>query len=895
MASLLVTKLHIPRLRPGTVPRPRLVAWLDAGRERKLTLVSAPAGFGKTTLLSEWIAHTGRPAAWVSLDSGDNDPQRFWSYMIAALQTIPSLREAGVGEAALALLQTSGAAAAGDASPWEVPLTSLINDIAASGQDLMIVLDDYHLIDEQHVHDALLTFLHRLPPSAHLVLSTRADPPWPLARLRAQRFLTELRAEDLRFTLEEATSLLNDVLGLRLSAEDITLLDGRTEGWIAGLQMAGLSLQGHADARGFIQAFSASHRFVLDYLMEEVLNRQPADIQDFLLKTSVLERMTVPLCDAVTGREDGRTILARLERANLFLFPLDDERRWYRYHQLFADLLQALMARGNKDEVAALHLRASAWFSEHGLFAEAVSHALSAGDVGRVATLLERHTLAATDCAELGALLHWLETLPANVVRSRPWLCLTYAWGLAYTGRLAALEPLLEAAERVLAETGGAERDRITGHIAALRAYRSTLSGEAAPAAEYALRGLARLPAEDMMARSMAASALGFAIRRGQAPPAAQAALSEFAASAQTRGAGHLALVFLADLAQLHISAGRLHRAMDVCHEAQALAAAHEQKSGRELPAAGCIYSRMGMVLREWNDLEAALHYGRAAVERCQRWGLVEALADSHAFLALTLQAAGDMEGALAAIREARSVAAGISPWYVAAAEYYEAWVLLAQGDVTAASRLPAMLQGRFADARARLLLAQGQPAEALRLVGPLLEAREKAGAMGAVVPLLAVQALAWQALQSSDQALATITRALALAEPEGYIRTFVDEGPPMLELLQRLRRRGLSEGHEPLLPYVDRLLSAFGPRAPSQVPHPPDSPVPAARLIEPLSERELQVLRLLATDLSTGEIAGQLFVAVSTLRTHSKRIYGKLQAHSRMAAVLRARELGLL
>ncbi len=895
MASLLVTKLHIPRLGPETVPRPRLIESLDAGRGRQLTLVSAPPGFGKTTLLSEWIIHCGCPAAWVSLDRDDNDPVRFWSYVIAALHTTPRLREARVGEAALALLQAPATTVAAP-PPIEAVLTTLINGMAETSERPILVLDDYHLIVEQQIHDTLFWFLDHLSPSVHLVLSTRSDPPWPMARLRAQRQLSELRAEDLRFTLEETASFLNGVIGLRLSAEDIAALDARTEGWIAGLQMAAISMQGREDVPGFIRAFGGGHRFVLGYLVEEVLDRQPAHIQSFLLQTSILERMTAPLCDAVTGRDDSRAILAHLERANLFLVPLDDEHRWYRYHHLFADLLQGLLRQAQPDEVAALHRRASAWHDEHGLFAQAVSHALSAGDVERVASLLEGRTVAATDRIELGALLRWLDTLPAAVVRSRPWLCLTYAWALAYVGRLGAIESLLESVERGRPELQGAERERIAGQVAALRAYRSTLAGEAAAAAEHALRALAHLPREDedMMARSVAAMALSFATRQGQAPPTADSTLAEFAATCRRQGDSHLALTFLADLAQLHISGGRLHMAMDVCREALALAASYEQESGRELPAEGCIYSRMGLVLREWNDLAAAARYGRMAVEKCQRWGLVEALVDSYAFLALTLQSAGDSEGALAAIREAKPLAAGISPWYVTALESYEARILLAQGDVASVTRLGIAREDKPTYIRIRLLLAQGRPDEALRLIEPLLEDRQRAGSKGVVISLLVLQALAWQAQRRIDQALAALERALALAQPEGHVRTFVDEGAPMLELLRELKRRGLGERGRPLSRYVESLLAAFAPGVSSQAAQPPAPPVAPIWPVEPLSERELEVLRLLATDLSTAEIASRLFVAMSTLRTHTKRIYGKLQVHGRMAAVARARELGL-
>ncbi len=498
-SRLLATKLYVPPIRPELVPRPRLIERLKAGLHCKLTLVSAPAGFGKTTLLSECAGRCDWPVAWLSLDKGDNDPTRFWAYFIAALQTIPTLRAAGdrkesrnasgVGEAALAQLHPAGlATAASAAAPasLESALTSLLNDIVAAGPSpFILILDDLHLIAERQIHDGLTFLLEHLPPQLHLVLSSRADPPWPLARLRARCEVAELRAQDLRFTPEEAATFLNNVMHLDLSPEDIAALDARTEGWIAGLQMVAISMQGRKRAQGpqslsgFIKALTGSHRFILDYLVEEVLDQQSPDLQTFLLKTSVLERLTAPLCDAVAGIDDSQAILAHLEQANLFLVPLDDERRWYRYHHLFADLLKVrLEQHSTTQEIASLHHLAGRWYEDNGLIAEAIGHALSAGDVDHVAHLAEHNALAALYQGQVPTVVGWLDALPGEVICSRPWLCIARAWVLASTGRWDAVAVALQDAERAAREASQAEEQRIAAHILALRTYATAIKGD---------------------------------------------------------------------------------------------------------------------------------------------------------------------------------------------------------------------------------------------------------------------------------------------------------------------------------------------------------------------------------------------------------------------------------
>ncbi|MBC8450567.1 MAG: hypothetical protein H8D78_22765 [Chloroflexi bacterium] len=495
ISPLLSTKLYVPPVRPELVPRPRLIERLNAGLHRKLTLVSAPAGFGKTTLLSEWTQQSEFSVAWVSLDRDDSDPARFWAYFIAALQTV----QADVGEGALAVFQSP------QPPPIEAILTTLINEIATLPDPFALVLDDYHLIQAQPIHSALAFLLDHLPPQIHLVIAGRADPPLPLARLRGRGQLTELRETDLRFTLDEAATFLNQVMGLGLSAEDVAALEARTEGWIAGLQMAALSMRGRKDIPGFIAAFTGSHRYILDYLMEEVFQQQSADVQDFLLKTSILERFTAPLCDAIAEREDSHDVLLALERANLFIVPLDESRQWYRYHRLFADLLRhRLQIAGPQDLVPHLHTRASQWYEAEGFAAGAVHHALAGSDWERAATLILDVSETMLKRGELVTLLGWLQALPAEVVRVRPQLCLTYGWALILTGQL-------DAAESYLGQAEGAAQDdaALLGDIVSAQAFIARIRGDDSRTIELSQRALSLLPQDDLSARSIVAVNLG--------------------------------------------------------------------------------------------------------------------------------------------------------------------------------------------------------------------------------------------------------------------------------------------------------------------------------------------------------------------------------------------------
>jgi LuxR family maltose regulon positive regulatory protein len=942
---LLTTKLTIPPTRPELVPRPRLIERLNAGIRGKLTLISAPAGFGKTTLLSEWVGLCGQPIAWVSLEQGDNDPVRFWAYCIAALQrtqarssgttkTAPSEAETveaqtAVGAAALAMLRSARPPST------EAILTTLINDVAAITDDFGLVLDDYHAIDAQSIHAGLAFLLDHLPPQMHVVIASRSDPPLPLARLRTRGQLTELRAADLLFTPDEAATFLNDVMGLGLSAGDVAALETRTEGWIAGLQVAALSMQGRRDVSGFIAAFTGSHRYVLDYLAEEVLQQQPESVQAFLLQTAILDRLSGPLCEAVMGidksanlqicksanqRADdlsicrldnlsGQAMLEYLEDANLFVVPLDDERRWYRYHHLFADLLRSQLRRSQPDLIPTLHRRASAWYEQDGLIGAAVQHALAAGDVERAARLIEGNALAMMDHGELTTVVGWLDALPEAVVRSRPWLCISHAWALTYTGQLDGVEPRLQDAERALAGTGVAGETsarRIAGHVAAMRAYVAASEGEATQAIALGRQALEHLPERDTTARAFAAAVLGSGYRHSGDLAAAADAIAEVIATSRRAGDRHMAILAGCNLAATRMLQGQLHRAAATFREALEVADRLTGRGGHRLPFAGLPLTGLATVLRERNELEEAERLASEGVALSKQWGQAEVLMHGYAELAQVRHVRGDRDGAREAMEDAIRIARDLSTWTAASLRATQARLHLMQGPLASAARwaqesgldandVPGFQRAAEYLVLARVLIAQDRLDPALELLARLLQVVEAAGAMGYVIEALSLQALALHARGDAEQALEALARALSLAEPEDYVRTFVDAGEPMAELLCKAARRGVA------LDYAKRLLeasSADGSRFQVSGSGLGGVPAPARHetaLVEPLSERELEVLRLVAAGLSNREIADELIVAVGTVKKHTHNVFGKLGVRSRTQAILRAKELNLI
>jgi LuxR family maltose regulon positive regulatory protein len=926
---ILSTKLHIPSLRRNLVSRRRLLERLHLGMRRRLTLVSAPAGFGKTTLLAEWIQSLQAVAAppvkvaWVSLDDGDNDPARFSAYLGAALQQA----DEGIGQVDGDAFELAGSFL------QESHLVHLINQVAVLPQTLVLVLDDYHLITSQVIHDAVTFLLDRLPENLRLVLATRADPPLPLPRMRARGHLTELRQSDLRFTAEEAAAFLNNVMGLDLSAKDVTALETRTEGWIAGLQMAALSLQGHssyATARSeFIQAFTGSHRFILDYLVEEVLEHQPPALQEFLLKTSILERLSGPLCDSILGEQEGdglerwdelqppsspipdsQSLLEHLEAVNLFIVPLDNERRWYRYHRLFADLLQQRLQRSQPDSLPALHRRASAWHEQQGLMAAAIDHALAAQDLERAVALIEDNVQATLMRSEVATFLNWVGRLPDEWVRARPTLCFYHAWALLMSGRSADdVESRLQdvAWDRDSPETSGV----MAGRMAAIRAYFSLFQADVDRATEYCHQASELLPESDLFLRSFVVWLLSLAsLADGDMQDGSQT-LKEVARMGQEMGNPLIAVAAVCHQASLQMRQGRLHRAREILEQALELAT---DPRGRRLPIASEALVGLGKLWFQWNDLEAAANYLAESIELARQWSEI---ADFDAYMPLMRirLAQGDVEAARQALETARQIAlkSKITDLDDLVAELQRTYFLISQGDVEGAMRwaeAQGLVPGPSAEPRpaldeaqapitahlrkyehillARLFIVQGRAAEALDLLESLLTQARQLGRTDLTIEIQIMRALAFQTGGDDGQAMAALGEALSLAEPGGYVRIFLDEGEPVAGLLRQAASLGMTPA------YVAKLLAAFSETESAKTAAVP-SPPPAQPLIEPLSAREMEVLRLLAAGLSNPEIADELVISVSTVRSHCKSIYGKLNAHSRLDAVQRAQKLGLI
>ena len=902
---LLATKLHVPRPQPGFVPRPRLVQALGEGLARGRVLVCAPAGSGKTALLADWARGGGRPVAWLGLDGGDNDPARFWRYAVAALDRA----RPGLAERVGPLL--------GPPPPrsFEGLVTGLINKLAVQpGPDeVLLVLDDYHLIDSGPVHESVAFLLENLPLGLHLVVSSRADPPLPLPRLRARGQLAELRAAELRFTTEEAAALLGAAAGPGLPGTAVAALTARTEGWAAGLQLAALSLRGQADPAGFVEAFTGSHRFVLDYLTDEVLDGQPGQVRAFLLETSVLERLSGELCDAVTGRSGSQAMLHHIERAGLFLVPLDEVRGWWRYHHLFADLLRARLEREQPGRMQELHRAAAAWSDEHDLGDDAVRHALAAGDAAWAAQLVEQHVDALLRRSEGVTLRRWLSTLPVAVLRARPRLCLAQGFNAVVSGQVETIEPLLDDAERAFAATGsqppeppvgpaGGVLANVPAGIAFLRAELARLRGDAARAVDWARQALAQLGESDFYLRTLIRANLAVTDwlrgRLGQA----ERSLAEALAERRAAGEGYLATRVCHDLGQVQRAQGNLDAALATYR--QALDIAGEVSS--QPPHLGMAHVGLAEVLYERDELAAALDHATRGVTLCRQLAFTPPLAAGLAILARIRQAQGDAAAALEAMGEAGQV---VSPQVIALLNpvpSQRARLLLAQGDVRAAAQW-AKVAGLGPDDEpdyprergylvlARVLLAQDRPGPALTLLQRLLATAASQGRTDSVIEIQALRALALAARRDHASALGALAEALAPACRQGYVRVFADEGAPMHALLARLSAahrdqrapaRGVHAG------YLAALLRACGEA--DAVPPRRRAAAAVPGMAEQLTARELEILALLAAGTPNPRIAEELVVTLDTVKKHVTHVLGKLGAANRTEAAARARQLGL-
>lgn len=874
--SILKTKIYVPVRHPDTVARPRLLEKLQDALEHKLTLVSAPAGFGKTTILSEWINQCSRPAAWVSLDEGDNDPVRFLSYVIAALQTITGNGGSNSGDSVLTGLQSTRRPDMKDI------LTGMINDITETYPPFILVLDDFHIITSPEINEILVFLLDHLPPQMHLVLSSRADPPWSLARLRVRRQMIELRAQDLRFTINEVTIFLNEVMGLDLSPEEITSLETRTEGWIAGLQMAALSMREKQDVSAFIRSFSGSHHYILDYLMEEVLEQQPREVQDFLLKTAVLERMRASLCEVVTGQKESQALLTHIENANLFLIPLDEKRLWFRYHHLFRDLLMQRMRQDGQGLEAELHRRASRWYREEGLFTEAVNHILAAGDYEQAGDLIEQTGWEAFTRGEMAAILGWMAALPADLIRDRPQLSLLHAWAVAKSGDLDGVELCLQ----------DLVPDCMKGEADAVRAYVAGVKGNVPRAVNLARNALDHLPEDNLFLRAIVTQNLGVAYHWQGDPDSASHYLTQAIHLSRRANQPFQELTAIAILGRAYEMRGSLHRALDIYQEGLEVASGW---GSRPAPFVGMVYVGKARLLYEWNDLASALQDAKKGLKLSKLGGFVAYQIFAYALLSQIYRAMGQVEDAENLLQKGEQLGRGseydlvvalvtelrISRWIdegniAAASRWGEAHTLRSGEDLDAAKEIEQITA-------ARVLLAQGFPEKALVLLDVLLQAARSANRMDSVLKMKILQALAYQAQKKDQDGLSALEHALSLAEPEGYLQIFIDHG----EAMERLLRRAISEG----VPsnYTARLLAAFaGEREESLSPLIP-------KLDEPLTGREIEVLRLVVAGLSNAEIAEELVIALSTVKTHINHIYHKMDVSSRTRAAAKARELDLL
>ncbi|MBX3098647.1 MAG: helix-turn-helix transcriptional regulator [Salinibacterium sp.] len=893
---VLATKLFVPPPRPQAVQRSRLTAKLDDGVRigRKLTLISAPAGFGKTTLLSEWIAATARRdpemrIAWLSLEESDNDPVRFLTYLIAALNHA----EPSVGS--------------GDRDPQlpaEAVLTTLINELTLSSHSVLLVLDDFQLIEDATVRDAVAFLLDHLPSRLHVAIASRSDPLLPVSRIRARGELTELRAADLRFTPDEASDFLTTAMGLTLTREDVAMLETRTEGWIAGLQLAALSMRERSDLPGFISAFAGSNRFVIDYLIEEVLERAPLDVREFLCQTAILDRLSGPLCNAVTGQTDSAEVLESLERANLFVVPLDDHREWYRYHHLFADVLKIRLLPHGSDHISALHGRASEWYESHGLSEDAVHHAFEAADFSRAARVIEATIPGVRKSRQDSTLLGWLDRLPPETINRRPVLTVFSAWSSLVHGAVGSVEPKLAHAEQLLAAFGddgmpahdSEPSDELASLPVTIELYRAAVamaSGDQAGIKTHAQRGLDIAAPDDHLGRGAAAGLLGLASWASGELSAGVAAFE--ASSASLRRAGNLtdALSTTLVISDMLMPLGRLGDTQAAFESA--LAESFEHHSSGQ-PTAD-LHAGLAEVLRERNELFAAteqlaasdaLGEGAFSHEHRYRWFVAMAgvrQAEGRLDAAFDLLTQAEQHYRRGFFPESRPIWARKARIRILQERLTEAMGSVSELGLTGTDELSYLTEfGHIT--LARVLLAQHRaepvdPSPVTALLARLLDSARAGGRNGSALEIFILQSLALEAQGQTALALIPLEHALDLAAPEGFVRVFLDEGAPMLRLLRAAAGAGIRPD------YVRQLNQALRETAGADVSAQPASEV--------LSERELHVLRLLATSMTGPEIARELYVSLNTMRTHTKHIFLKLDVTSRAAAVHRAEVLGLI
>jgi LuxR family maltose regulon positive regulatory protein len=883
-------------LRPSLVSRPRIIAKLNTGLSSKLTLVSAPAGSGKTTLLTSWMHQSGRAKAWLSLDATDNELNRFWTYISAALQSTTLGQK--VGKAATEALQST------PAPPIYAILTQLINELASGATPVTFVLDDYHLIDRQEIHQSLAFFLDHMPASLHLVIASRTDPPLPLARLRVRGQLSEINTADLRFTATEATVFLRDVMGLSITKDEMLELGNRTEGWIAALQIAALSLKGRTDTSVFIRRFQGGHQHLLDYLAEEVLRQQPPAVQQFLLYTAILDRFNVPLSAAVTETTGTRAILQRLERDNLFLVPLDEVHHWYRYHHLFADFLRSHLQATDPDALPELHRRASGWLAKNGFPEAAINHALAGQDYQGAAQLLREMVARGPQRRISAHVYRWLQELPEEVVGQHPALGLAYAWGACRQGQYETAETWLTTVENQLRQVAKAlpphlpsASETMLGEIETVRAVIACFQGDMATAMSRSRLALDRLPADEhvlrgVLANNMAMNIAGTVGDSGDLSAAGQI-YHEAVTAGRASGNTQILAFALTRLGQWQTDQGQLQLAATSFREVLRLKEAAETPfTDTEI---GRAHLGLGELGYQWNQLERAVQHLQTGCELIGP-GNPLMLPAAYATWAFLLQAQDQPDAAANKMSQAVDMARDSNiTWLASNMAAERARLALMQDDLESAVLWADTCGLSVGDEiginqiceyamLARVRLAQRRFMEAGDMLDWLLGFVEPLDLSGRVVEVQLLQALVQQALNHQREAVALLTQAVARAAPQGYIRLFLDEDGQLAHLLDQIKVDDSQVGS-----YLARLRAAF-PGGMAAM-----SSQPAGPLLDPLSDREIEVLRLLVADLTGPEIAAELTVAVSTIRSHMKSIYSKLDVHSRYEAAVRAQELQLL
>lgn len=871
----LLTKLYIPRPRQGTVARPGLWDQLLQGVERKITLITAPAGFGKTTLVSQWLAAGGerRPTvAWVSLEESDNHPGRFWTYVAEAFAPIA----VEVSDAIKSALQ------APEMPAPEVLLYPVINGLLAVEGDLVLVLDDYHVIQSAAIHEAMAFLVDHIPLALHVILMSRGDPPLPLARWRAREDLVEIRAQDLRFTVDEAATFLNGAKGLALAPSLIEVLHERTEGWVTGLQLAALSLKGRGDPAAFVQAFAGSHRYVLDYLIEEVLVHQSSEVERFLLQTSILSRLSGPLCMAVTGMPESQQLLQSLEEADLFIVPLDDERHWFRYHHLFADMLRAHLKHTSAGEMKDLHRKACDWFAQAGFVADAIGHGLAAGAWDRAADLLEEMAESTWADGELSQLLTWLKALPAETLQRRPTLSLLYARALIPSGQVDRIAVLVTDAAQALSAGAAQQSPCLAGQVTAMRAQLARLQGDLPNAMALSQQALEELLPTERGWRGLTALAMGGCYRLTGRLTEAREAYGRAAVDCGAAGNCFLRITAANLQAETYQQQGHLQKAIGAFR-------AISQEVPQHLPVAGWSLVGEGSILRERNDLTEAADLLSRGIELGQRGRLINVVVPGYLELARIRIAQGSLDEAahLVALAKETARTSGI-PRAVGRVIPVQVRLLLQQANVAGATALLGALGAggggiAYRLSQARIQMALGRWDEALGILAGLNSHAQSSQELGIRLEGLVLEALCLGAQGGGSAAISRLKEALSLAEPEGYMRLFLDEGPQVLALLAQVQ--GSPES------YRRRLLGEIAPLETTDT----SLASAAGRLVEPLTERELEVLRLIAMGASNAEIGQRLFISVNTVKKHTTNIFGKLGAASRTQAIAQARDLGYL